>query len=71
MVAVDAEGVLLAVPGRRARIVPVLAEWEAPLVEAARAIAPERPVFCERRGGTNKNFVTNFVGKSSGVGNCR
>ncbi|MHB8294630.1 MAG: site-specific integrase, partial [Acidimicrobiales bacterium] len=32
MVATDDMGVLLAVPGRRSRLVPVLAEWEAPIV---------------------------------------
>ena len=68
MVTVDDEGVLLAVPGRRGRLVPVLAEWEAPLVEAASAVASDRPLFCEHRGQGTKNFVTNFVGKSSGVG---
>jgi len=68
MVVVDTEGVLLAVPGRRARIVPVLAEWEAPLIEAARAIAPERPLFCENRTTVHRTFISNFVDRTAGVG---
>jgi len=67
MVAVDGEGVLIAVPGRRARLVPVLADWEGPLIDASRSISPDRPIFGEGRTTSNKNFVSNFVGKSSGV----
>ncbi len=68
MVGVDEVGVLIAVPGRRARLVPVLADWEGSLVEAARSVAPDRPLFGQRRTTGNKNCVSNFVGKSSGVG---
>lgn len=67
MVTVDEEGVLLSVPGRRARLVPVLVDWEEALIEAARSVPPERPLFGEERHSANKNFVTNFVAKSSGV----
>jgi hypothetical protein len=68
MVTVDDMGVLVAVPGRRTRLVPVLFDWEGPLVEAARVISSERPLFGEGRTTTNKNFVSNFVAKSCGVG---
>ncbi|MHB8220590.1 MAG: hypothetical protein ACYDHU_09775 [Acidimicrobiales bacterium] len=68
MVAVDEEGVLLAVPGRRARLVPVLADWEPPIVDAARAIPPERLLFCEGRTTTCRSFASNFVDKTAGVG---
>lgn len=68
MVTVDDMGVLLAVPGRRSRLAPVLAEWEPPLIEAARSIPSDRLLFGEVRRTGNKNFVSNFVNKSSGVG---
>lgn len=67
MVLIDDVGVLVAVPGRRARLIPVLGEWEQPLVEAASSIRPECPLFREHRTTTNKNFVSNFVKNSSGV----
>ena len=68
MVVVDEAGVQLSVPGRRARLVPVLIEWEGPLIEAATSIPPGFPLFGERRKTSNKNFVTGFVQKSAGVG---
>lgn len=68
MVTVDDAGVLLAVPGRRARLVPVLAAWEQPIIEAAAVIPADRPLFRQHRTGTYRNFVSNFVNRSAGVG---
>jgi len=68
MVAVDDLGVLLAVPGRRSRLVPVLASWETPIIEATAVIPADRPLFRERRTTPDKNFVANFVDRSAGVG---
>jgi len=69
MVTVDDAGVLLAVPGRRPRLVPVLAAWEVPIIEAADVVPPDRPLFRERRTTPNKkNFASNFVDCSAGVG---
>jgi hypothetical protein len=68
MISVDEAGVLVAVPGRRARFVPVLAAWEAPIIEAAAWVPPGRRLFGENRTTGNKNFVSNFVDKSAGAG---
>ncbi|MDQ2729790.1 MAG: hypothetical protein M3Y91_18470, partial [Actinomycetota bacterium] len=68
MVTIDDAGVLVAVPGRRARLVPVLASWEAPLIQAAETVPIGRHLFGENRTTANKNFVSNFVDKSAGVG---
>jgi len=69
MVTVDDLGVLLAVPGRRPRLVPVLASWETPIIEATAVIPADRPLFRERRTTPNKkNFASNFVDCSAGVG---
>ncbi len=68
MVTVDDLGVFLAVPGRRPRLVPVLASWETPIIEATAVIPADRPLFRERRTTPDKNFVANFVDRSAGVG---
>jgi len=68
MVTVDNDGVLVAVPGRRARLVPMLAAWEAPIVEAAGAMPADRFLFCGNRTVTGKNYLGSFVRKSTGVG---
>ncbi|MDQ2729325.1 MAG: hypothetical protein M3Y91_16025 [Actinomycetota bacterium] len=68
MVTVDDAGVLLAVPGRRARLVPVLAAWEQPIIEAAAVIPADRPLFRQQRTSPNKNFVSSFMTRSAGVG---
>lgn len=70
MVTVSDAGVLLSVPGRRPRLVPVLAEWEEPIIAAAAVVPADRPLFKDRRSMTafNKNFVGNFVNRSAGVG---
>lgn len=60
---VDADGVLVEVVGRRARFVPVLAEWESVLIDLAdAAMRPDLYVFGgPRRKTSHKNTVTNFV----------
>jgi integrase len=62
-VLIDSDGVQIDVPGERARLVPVLAEWEAPLAELARsAIRGNLWLFCARRQVCYpKNVVSNFV----------
>lgn len=60
---VDSEGVLVEVVGRRARLVPVLAEWEPVLADLAdAALRPNLYVFGgPRRTVSHKNTVSNFV----------
>lgn len=60
---VDSDGVLVEVIGRRARLVPVLAEWEAVLADLAdAAMRPDLYVFGgPRRIVSHKNTVSNFV----------
>lgn len=67
MVTVDDEGVVLSVPGRRARFVPVLAAWEAPIIEAVEEVPDGRFLFCGNRTVTGKNYLGSFVRKSTGV----
>lgn len=67
MVTVDDEGVLIAVPGRRARPVPMLASWETPLIDAVESVPAARLLFCANRTTTGKNFVSSFVHRSAGV----
>lgn len=65
-VVIDSEGVLVSVRGSRARLVPVLAEWEQPLIEVAdAAIQSELYVFRPRRESTHKNLITNFIDKTN------
>lgn len=60
---VDSEGVLVEVVGNRARMVPVLAEWESVLADLAdAAMRPDLYVFGgPRRKVSHKNTVSNFV----------
>ncbi len=67
MVHRDAHGVVIDVPGRRPRLVPVIDSWSEPILEAARTVAPERPLFRPDRGSGNKNFVGQFVHASNGA----
>ncbi|MDQ2729913.1 MAG: hypothetical protein M3Y91_19140 [Actinomycetota bacterium] len=67
MVTVDDDGVLLAVPGRRARVVPVLAAWEAEIIGAVEVVPADRFLFCANRTVTGKNYLGSFVRKSTGV----
>jgi len=64
----DESGVLLAVAGSRARIVPVLHDWETSLVDAVNALSPDVPMFRPGHTGTPKNLTTNFLTKCNGVG---
>ncbi|MDP3894770.1 MAG: hypothetical protein Q8Q44_26285 [Nocardioides sp.] len=62
----DADGVLIEVVGTRARVVPVLAEWEAALVEvASAALRPDMFMFRPTRQTTHKNLTGNFVDKTT------
>lgn len=62
----DGQGVLVEVTGRRARLVPVLAEWESVLVDVAvAAMRPDLYVFRPRRDKTHRNLVGNFVDKTN------
>lgn len=64
----DESGVLLAVAGSRARIVPVLHDWETSLVDAVNALPPDVPMFRPGHTGTPKNLITSFLTKCNGVG---
>ncbi len=64
MVTEDGLGVQISVPGRRARVVPVRAEWEAEALKVARALPPHSFIFGSHRTTRNKNFVNGFVAKS-------
>ncbi len=59
--------VVVNVGGKRPRQVPVLAEWECELREAISTMSPDVYVFSQGRTGRNKNTVTNFVDRTSGV----
>ncbi len=62
----DADGVLVDVVGKRARVVPVLAEWESVLVDVAdAAMRPDLYVFRPRRDKAHRNLVGNFVDKTN------
>lgn len=64
---VDAEGVLVEVVGKRARLVPVLADWEPVLVSLSETAAIRRDlyVFRPQRTTSNKNTISNFVAKTN------
>lgn len=49
-------------------MIPVLFEWEELLAEALDGTASDELAFCSGRTGVHRNFVTNFVAKTSGVG---
>lgn len=67
-IGVDSLGVLVAVSGERPRLVPVLRQWEAALIEAAAERDPGSPMFRLARSRNHPNLVTNFLGKCNGVG---
>jgi len=58
--------VIVNVGGRRARQVPVMAEWESDLVDAIATLPAESYVFSGGRTGRNKNTITHFVDRTSG-----
>jgi integrase len=62
---VDSEGMLVEVVGKRARLVPVLAEWEPILIDLAdAAMRPDLHVFRPHRSTGYKNTIANFVAKT-------
>jgi integrase len=65
-VTIDSLGILLQVTGRRARLVPVLAAWEQPIIDATSAIGPSLPLFGAQRTSFNNNAISALVGRSSG-----
>jgi integrase len=65
---VDSLGVLLKVTGRRARLVPVLSDWEQPIIDATSAIGPGLPLFGAQRTSFNNNAISALVSRSSGAG---
>ena len=62
----DDDGVLITVRGVRARVVPVLREWERALVERVGACQDETWAFREQHAGGNRNLITDFVSRSEG-----
>ncbi|MCA1693523.1 MAG: hypothetical protein LC749_01650 [Actinobacteria bacterium] len=58
------KGIEIDVPGRRARVVPVLSEWEGILLAAAERVGDQR-LFLPNRDGHTRNLVSNFVAKLS------
>lgn len=63
---IDDDGVLIEVSGIRARVVPVLTEWEPVLAQiASAAIRPDLYLFRPTREKTHKNLIGNFVDKTS------
>ncbi|WP_298209433.1 hypothetical protein [Ferrimicrobium sp.] len=67
-VLIGRDGVVLCVKGRRAREVPVLAEWEDLIIEAVGDIESGRPLFGVRRTSYNNNAVSAFTARSAGRG---
>lgn len=64
---VDDQGVLVRVTHGRPRIVPVLAEWEAPLRHLVDHAPPECYAFgVERTAPNSRNGVSNFVARTRG-----
>lgn len=67
-VTVDDQGVLVRVTGKRARTVPVLAEWEPVLANLKDTTAPvDKFLLIPNRVATSKNLITGFVNKSAGT----
>lgn len=65
---VDDRGVVLVIGGERPRRVPVLREWEQPLINRTKALAPERFAFRENHTVFYPNLISNFVDRSKVVG---
>lgn len=63
---VDSEGALIEVVGSRPRIVPVLATWEEPLVDFAKArpLNDQQFIFRPRRTSLNNHTIGNFVDRT-------
>lgn len=66
-VTIDDEGVLLHVTGERSRLVPLLAEWESPIVDMSRAAwKPDMFLFRPQRTTVGANVVYNMIHRSKG-----
>ncbi|MCD2498502.1 hypothetical protein [Microbacterium nymphoidis] len=59
------DGVCIAVPGERARVVWAQNEWSGVLVEAMEPLQPDDYLFRSRRTSSWPNVITNFVGSST------
>ncbi|TDW30348.1 hypothetical protein [Cryobacterium psychrophilum] len=62
----DHDGVLITVRGERARVVPVLREWERALAERVDGCQDETWAFREQHAGANRNLITDFVSRAEG-----
>lgn len=61
-ITVDTDGVLVEVTGKRARVVPVLAEWESVLADVADAVMrADMPLFRPRCSRETQHLISNFV----------
>lgn len=63
-IVIDEFGVMVRVGGDRPRVVPVLARWEAPIMNAVGELRSGY-VFGPNRATTGKNLVNNFVSRCS------
>lgn len=66
-VLIDDLGAQIEVQGDRARVVPVLAEWEQPLVDlAGSAMRPDMWLFSPgRQSASPKNLISHFIARSN------
>lgn len=63
----DGDGVIVTVDGERARSVPVLREWERPLVDLRQSSGDAAWAFRQEREATNRNLISDFVSRSTGT----
>jgi integrase len=61
----DDEGVLVTVHGSKARVVPMLAEWEPFLRVAVEGLEPDDYVFGDRKTLATHNVITAFITSST------
>ncbi len=65
MVIQDELGIQIAAPGRNARVVPVLAGWEAEIVAAVDSLAPHQYLFDTGETNRDQDIAEEFLAKSS------
>lgn len=68
---IDDLGILIRIPGSRARDVPVLAGWEQGLVDLHSARQPDAWFLGARRASGGKNWLNNTIASSSPEGTLR